>query len=160
MPIFLPLWALAHAALALGYCAAGLWPWTLLVLASAVAWLAARRRGAGACLCLTAAAAAAGIILSASAAAMIVGASASLAAWDFSTAGLPEPRDAAAASELRRYARARMPIALGAIGVGAALAALGSQTRLRLPFWAVFACVAVLVLALDRAARFARKRAR
>lgn len=155
MPAFIALWAAAHLALALGYCAAGLWPWTPLVLASAAAWIAARRRVPGACLFLSAAAAAAGALLSAPPAAMIAGAAAALGAWDCSTAGLPDSRDAAARDAFRRYARCRMPIALGSAGAGAAVAAALSGLRLPLPFWGAVACVVVLVVSLDRAARLA-----
>jgi hypothetical protein len=163
MAIFYALWALAHLALGLGYCAAGLWPWTALVAASAAAWLAGRRRVPGACLALSAAAAAAGALLSAPVPAMVAGAAAALAAWDVSTAGLEAaggaaaPR-AAARTALLRYARSRMPIALGAIGAGAAIAILGSGLRLRTPFWIMTLLVVVLILAIDRTIRILRKK--
>jgi hypothetical protein len=160
MPAFIALWAAAHLALALGYCAAGLWPWTPLIFASAAAWIAARRRAPGACLLLSAAAAAAGALLSAPAVAMIAGAAAALGAWDCSTAGLPDSRDAAAKAAFRRYARCRLPVALGSIGAGAAVAAALSGIRLPLPFWGAAACLVVLAVSLDRAARLASGRGR
>jgi hypothetical protein len=154
MAVFFALWALAHLALGLGYCAAGLWPWTALVAASAAAWIAGRRRAPGACLALTVAAAAAGALLSAPVPAMVAGAAAALASWDASTAGLEAAEGAAARrAALLRYARARMPIALGAAGAGAAAAILGSGLGPRVPFPIMALLVVLLALALDRTVR-------
>jgi hypothetical protein len=147
---FFAYWGAASASFALGYGLAMPWYWESAALASALAWLFAWRAYPSLCLCASILVAAAGLLLSVPEGLMVLGASASLALWDFAMAGIPSSDEWAIKAALENYRRTRLPCLLAALGVGATIAVLGPTLSFRMPFFAMLACVAACALGMDR----------
>jgi hypothetical protein len=154
---FYGLWGFSFLSFAWGFARLGSWWCEAIPIALALAWLPSRGKGGNLRLCLSALVAAAGILLSAPAPFMVVGAAASLALWDFSSAQLPPEGEGAAPKALRAYARSRLPIALSSIGLGALAAILGARAALELPFFALALCVLGCAIAADLAVRYLKR---
>jgi len=140
----------ASASFALGYGLAMPWYWESAALASALAWLFAWRTYPSLCLCSSILVAAGGLLLSVPEGLMVLGASASLALWDFAMAGIPASGEWAMEAALENYRRSRLPYLLSALGVGTAAAVLGPAMSFTMPFFAMLACVVACALGMDR----------
>jgi hypothetical protein len=150
--LFLACRAAALATFALGYGLALPWYSEIAVLACALCWLLAWRRLPGLCLGSSILVAALGVLLSAPTAPMILGAAASLGLWDFAGSIVPGASAEAVRKEAESYRRHRLPWLVLALALGASIALLGPVLSLRIPFFAMLACVVVCAIALDRAA--------
>jgi hypothetical protein len=147
---FFAYWGAALASFALGYGLAMPWYWESAALASALAWLFAWRAYPSLCLCASILVAAIGLLLSVPEGLMVLGASASLALWDFAMADIPASGEWAMKAALENYRRSRLSYLLSALGVGTAAAVLGPALSFRMPFFVMLACVAACALGIDR----------
>jgi hypothetical protein len=145
---------------ALGYALALPWYWESAPLVFALLWLFAGTALPDLCLVASILVAALGGGLSADIALMALGVSASLALWDFRTAARrtddsdAEDRieDGSRVRAEGNYRRARLPYLALALGIGAAIAAIGSRISLRISFYVMTVLVLVCVFGLDRLA--------
>jgi hypothetical protein len=141
-------WGAALLSFAYGCLATGRWYWGFPVALWAMAWLLAGRARAGLCLGASVLLAALGIVAGARTVPMILGLASSLGLWDY------------AGADAESYRSSRLPYALLALVPGAALAAIGSTSRLDLPFYAMLACILACAFCVDRVARYLGRRER